>query len=116
MSEQRIPSAPLPATTDVLDRALRLVIQADRKYNHRGIFLVPFYKDWMNPTFPDLSNNERKWIIEELVQERAVAIRQKEDVFQRGRNYSILYPIRESQRYLRIKEEIEGEDRLSRSS
>ena len=106
--ERQSPSSrPFRPSEDDLDRAMHLVLQADRQFNHRGIYLAPFYKDWMNPGFPDLSNPDRKRIMDALSRERAVAIRQKEDVFERGKRFSVLHPVRENERYLRLKAEMD---------
>ena len=107
--EDKQPSRPYQPTEAALDRAMELVLEADRQYNHRGIYLGPFYKDWMNPALPKLSNSDRKRVLEVLVNEQAVVIRQKEDVFERDRLYSVVFPNRDHERYLRVKQGMEKE-------
>lgn len=98
-------------TDDELDRAARLIVEADRKYRERGIWLVPFFKDWMNNEFAGMNNDGRKAIVSKLVDEGLIAIETKEDGLGRSNSYSVIVPDHEHVRYLRMKSLIDGTPR-----
>lgn len=100
---------PYEVTEEDKDRAMRLVVQADRKYRGRGIWLVPFFKEWMNPEFDGMNNDARKKILGELSEERAVRIETREDGLGRSNSYSVLVPDREHERFTRAEGQI-GEE------
>ena len=97
---------PYEPTTEDLERAMSLVVQADRKYRGRGIWLVPFFKEWMNPEFADMSNEGRKAILGTLSNDGAVVIDTREDGLGRSNSYSVLVPDREHERYKKAEEEL----------
>lgn len=100
---------PYEVTEEDKDRAMRLVVQADRKYRGRGIWLVPFFKEWMNPEFDGMNNEARKGILGELSAEGAVRIETREDGLGRSNSYSVLVPDREHERFVRAEEQIGDE-------
>ena len=95
---------PYEPTTEDLERAMSLVVQADRKYRGRGIWLVPFFKEWMNPEFAGMSNEGRKAILGSLSNDGAVLIDTREDGLGRSNSYSVLVPDREHERYKKAEE------------
>jgi NYN domain len=102
--------APYEVTEEDMERAMRLVVQADRKYRGRGIWLVPFFKEWMNPEFDGMNNDARKGILGQLTTEGAVRIETREDGLGRSNSYSVLVPDREHQRFVLAEEQTGDEE------
>ncbi len=99
---------PYRATDHDKERTMELVVQADRKYRGRGIWLVPFFKEWMNPEFSEMNNESRKAILSSLTDEGAISIQTREDGLGRSNSYSVLVPDREHVRYRRAEAAIDG--------
>ncbi len=91
-----------------LDRTMRLVVQADRKYRGRGIWLVPFFKEWMNPEFAGMNNEHRKGILGALSEEKSVTVETREDGLGRSNSYSVLVPDRAHERYVKAEQHLDG--------
>jgi len=98
-----------PSEAD-LDRTMRLVVLADRKYRGRGIWLVPFFKEWMNPEFSGMNNESRKGILGALSEERSVTVETREDGLGRSNSYSVLVPDREHDRYVRAEKSLDSSE------
>ncbi len=101
---------PYDPSEDDLERTMRLVVQADRKYRGRGIWLVPFFKEWMNPEFAGMNNESRKGILGALSSEKSVTVETREDGLGRSNSYSVLVPDREHERYVRAERVLDGVD------
>ena len=104
---------PYEPTDEDLDRAMQLVVQADRKYRGRGIWLVPFFKEWMNPEFAGMNNESRKAILSTLSNDNAVVIDTREDGLGRSNSYSVLVPDREHDRYKKAEASLDAEPAVS---
>ncbi|MDP7110402.1 MAG: NYN domain-containing protein [Myxococcota bacterium] len=100
---------PYEPTDEDLERAMQLVVQADRKYRGRGIWLVPFFKEWMNPEFAGMNNESRKAILSTLSNDNAVVIDTREDGLGRSNSYSVLVPDREHVRYKKAEGSVDTE-------
>jgi len=107
---------PYEVTDEDKDRAMRLVVQADRKYRGRGIWLVPFFKEWMNPEFDGMNNEARKGILGALSSEGAVRIETREDGLGRSNSYSVLVPDREHDRFVRAEEQAGEEEPVAQDA
>ncbi len=101
---------PYDPSEEDLERTMRLVVQADRKYRGRGIWLVPFFKEWMNPEFAGMNNENRKGILGALSEEKSVTVETREDGLGRSNSYSVLVPDREHERYVRAEKMLDGAD------
>jgi hypothetical protein len=101
---------PYDPSAEDLERTMRLVVQADRKYRGRGIWLVPFFKEWMNPEFAGMNNENRKGILGALSAEKAVTVETREDGLGRSNSYSVLVPDREHERYVQAEKILDGAD------
>ncbi len=103
---------PYEASAEDLERTMRLIVLADRKYRGRGVWLVPFFKEWMNPEFAGMNNDARKGILSALSDEGVVRIETREDGLGRSNSYSVLAPDREHDLYRKAEASIEEDEEL----
>ena len=74
---------------------MKQVVAAHRRYNSKGVWLAPFFRDWLNPVMPNAKNDERKEIIGQLEDLGAIQVVQRAENVTGGysdRTYAVLEP------------------------